>query len=107
MESEHTGDDSHNWQPYSRQRLKAQVVPLYGFNVVVSRKPSVAVHDKRDMLRDGPLLEGADEKLSKLSDSPCNRGRGGEPLVYTGVVEGTHADLVEGLGSGIIGTLGS
>lgn len=76
--------------PYPRQRLETQVVPFYRLNVVVARKPPVAVHDKRDMLRDRSLLKGADEELSELSDSPCDWRRGCEPLVYAGVVEGAH-----------------
>jgi hypothetical protein len=34
---------------------------------------SVAVHLERNVLRDRPLLEGADEQLTKLVDSPFSR----------------------------------
>ena len=59
------------------------------------------------MLRDWALLEGADEKLSKLSDCPCNWRRSCEPFVYAGVVKGAMVNVVEVPGSGIIETLES
>jgi hypothetical protein len=75
---------------YPRQRLEAHVVSLYRLNVVVACKAAVAVHDEGDMLGNGALLEGADEDLAQLADSPGDGRRGCEPLVDTGVVEGPH-----------------
>jgi hypothetical protein len=50
--------------PYSGQRLETQIVPFYGFDVVVPGKAPVAVHDKCDMLWYGALLERANEEFS-------------------------------------------
>jgi hypothetical protein len=48
---------------------------LYGLHSVVSSISSVAVHLKRNVLRDRTLLKGANEKLAKLAHSPFSRRR--------------------------------
>jgi hypothetical protein len=50
--------------PYPCQRFKSQIVPFYGLNVVIPRKPPVSVHDKRNMLWNWALLERSNEELS-------------------------------------------
>jgi hypothetical protein len=62
-------------------------VALDSLDVVIPRKPPVAVHDERDMLWNWTLLEGSNEQLSKLPDGPCNGRRGCEPFVYARIVE--------------------
>lgn len=78
------------WCTYTSERLKTQVVPFYSLNVVISRKPPVAVHHEGNMLRNRPLLKRANEQLSQLSYGPCNGRRGCEPLVYAGIVQRAH-----------------
>jgi hypothetical protein len=65
-------------------------MPFYSFDVVVPGESPVAVHNECDMLRYWALLERADEKLSKLPHSPCNRRRGCKPFVYAGIVQRAH-----------------
>lgn len=55
--------------------LEAAVMTFYRLHTVISRIPPVAIHLKGHMLRDGPLLEGADEEAAKLLDGPFSRGR--------------------------------
>jgi hypothetical protein len=59
--------------PYSSKGLKPQIMPFYSFDVVIPGKPPVAVHNECDMLWNRALLQGANEQLSQLSHSPCNR----------------------------------
>lgn len=73
---------------------------FYSLYVVIPRKPSVAVHNERNMLRNWPLFQGADKYLSQLSYCPCDWRRGCKPLVYTRVVNGTHGGIDEVLGLG-------
>lgn len=72
-------------------------MPFHGLNMVVARKPPVAVHHEGHMLRNRSLLKGADQDLSQLSYCPCDWRRGCEPFVYAGVVEGTHCWELLGL----------
>lgn len=60
--------------PYACQSLESHVVPFNGFDVPFPSKPSVPIHDERNVLWHGALLNGADEELSQLSDRPC-KGR--------------------------------
>jgi hypothetical protein len=69
-------------------------VPLNRLDVVVSRKASVSVHDKSDMLRDRALLKGANEELPQLADAPNGRRRRCEPFADSGVVEGVGHGIV-------------
>lgn len=48
---------------------------LHCFNLVTSRKASIAIHHERDVLRHGALPQGPNEQLPNLMYSPFNRWR--------------------------------
>lgn len=57
----------------SGQGLKATVMSFDSLHAAASGVTSVAVHLKGNMLRDWPLLEGANKQLTELVDGPFSR----------------------------------
>lgn len=80
------------------QRFKPHVVAFNGLDMAASCKPPVTVHDEGDMLRDGALAEGIDEKLLGAGDNPFDRRRREKPPTSPGgAVEGRgHCGRVGG-----------
>lgn len=58
---------------YPCQSLKTQVVALQNLDAMVLRIAPVSIHDKRDMLRYGALLESPYNKLMSLLHNPFCR----------------------------------
>lgn len=61
------------WATNLSEGFKATVMPLDSLHAAASGIASVAIHLKGNMLRDRPLLEGANEQLTELVDSPFSR----------------------------------
>lgn len=75
-----TGDSKAFPGPYPCQRLKSQIMTLHRLDSVRSRKPSIPVHDKGHMFRDGTLAQGADEQRFEVGDGELDGRRGEEPV---------------------------
>lgn len=54
----------HVGQSYSRQGFEAMVMTFDRFHTTVSGVASVAIHLKRNMLRNATLLESTDKNIS-------------------------------------------
>lgn len=50
---------------------------LHSLNTMRPGEPSISIHDKCDMLRDGALAKRTDEELLEIGDCELD-GRGGE-----------------------------
>lgn len=50
-------------KPYPSHGLKPKVVSMYCLNLVILGVPSVAIHDKCNVLRNGTLLQSPNEKF--------------------------------------------
>lgn len=61
-------------ETHSGHGLKAKMMTLQGFDLVIFCITPVPIHNKCDVLRYGTLLECADEKIVGLLEDPfCRR----------------------------------
>lgn len=65
-------------------------MPLDCLDVLFPSETSVSVHDESYMLGNWSLLDGTDEQLPELADSPRNRGRICDPAGDSMLVKGGH-----------------
>jgi len=66
------------------------MVALNGFNLVVSRVPSISIHDEGDMTRNRPLTQCSYQYIAKATKDKLSGGRVQKPVPQAGEVEIRH-----------------